>query len=271
MPTPPEDIAFDKASSDYDASFTYSLTGRLQRESVWRYLSSCEYLYSPRSILELNCGTGEDACWLAGRGHRVVATDLSGEMIRRTEAKIKSRGAEGITAFMYDMRKLPEGLGSKLFEIVFSDFGGLNCLSPEEIRQLFKSVFLLLPEGGRFIAVVMGRHCLQEQAYFLLKGNREQAFRRQKKGAVAANVSGVTQATWYYDPEELKALSGAGYVVRSLRPVGFGIPPSYLDRFFQKKTVLRSLLVALEKAASPFRSAARYADHYYIEFEKQSS
>ena len=32
-------------------------------------------------VLELNCGTGEDAVFLARRGVRVLATDLSGAMV----------------------------------------------------------------------------------------------------------------------------------------------------------------------------------------------
>src|SRR6516225_7227127 len=44
-------------------------------------------------VLELACGTGESACWLAERrGARVVGLDRSPRMIQRAEQKARARG-----------------------------------------------------------------------------------------------------------------------------------------------------------------------------------
>ena len=46
-------------------------------------------------VLELACGTGESACWLAERrGARVVGLDRSPRMIQRAEQKARARGLE---------------------------------------------------------------------------------------------------------------------------------------------------------------------------------
>jgi methylase of polypeptide subunit release factors len=43
-----------------------------------------------RTILELGCGTGNDAARLAGEGYSVTATDLSGEAVEQARANFRS-------------------------------------------------------------------------------------------------------------------------------------------------------------------------------------
>src|ERR1700704_2474309 len=43
-----------------------------------------------RTVLELGCGTGNDAARLAGEGYSVTAVDLSGEAIGQAKAKFGS-------------------------------------------------------------------------------------------------------------------------------------------------------------------------------------
>ena len=66
---------FDALAADYDRSFTASAIGQRMRAAVWRRLDTA---FAPgERVLELNCGTGEDAVHLAERGVRVLATDVS--------------------------------------------------------------------------------------------------------------------------------------------------------------------------------------------------
>jgi len=55
--------AFDQLAADYDQRFTYSIIGRAQRDSILKILSNT--FKANDNILELNCGTGEDAIFLA--------------------------------------------------------------------------------------------------------------------------------------------------------------------------------------------------------------
>ena len=56
---------FDILAPDYDAVFSHSLTGSAQRWITRARLSAFLADKGPLRILEINCGTGEDACWLA--------------------------------------------------------------------------------------------------------------------------------------------------------------------------------------------------------------
>src|SRR5438552_12882828 len=81
---------FDALAPGYDARFTESALGRILRLAVWRWLDRA----FPRGarVLELNCGTAEDARHLGGRGVRVLATDASAEMLDLARAKIDGAG-----------------------------------------------------------------------------------------------------------------------------------------------------------------------------------
>ncbi|MEM7344793.1 MAG: hypothetical protein AAF485_11165, partial [Chloroflexota bacterium] len=68
MTTVTNPIAFDAFASDYDDDFTHSPLGQLLRPRVWHLLGKA--FSSGQHALELTCGTGEDAVWLARRGAR---------------------------------------------------------------------------------------------------------------------------------------------------------------------------------------------------------
>src|ERR1700722_6109350 len=79
--------AFDHLAEDYDQIFTNSLIGRAQRNAVWKVLT--ETFSQNDNILELNCGTGEDAIFLAGSGISVLACDASRQMIVRAKERLR--------------------------------------------------------------------------------------------------------------------------------------------------------------------------------------
>ncbi len=69
----------------YDATFTESSIGRAQRNVVW---SALKRAFRPGDrVLELNCGTGEDALFLAKLGVSVLACDASARMIEVAERR----------------------------------------------------------------------------------------------------------------------------------------------------------------------------------------
>src|SRR5690348_10540712 len=81
---------FDALAADYDRAFTTSTIGRHMRAAVWRRLDA---VFRPGDrVLELSCGTGEDALYLARKGVRVVATDSSPRMLEKARAKVAQAG-----------------------------------------------------------------------------------------------------------------------------------------------------------------------------------
>lgn len=265
---------FDAVARDYDAAFTGTAVGRLLRERVWQILADLGiggfgYLdanNSNQQALELNCGTGEDAVWLAKKGYNVLATDISPAMVALTENKARQNGATGrIQTQMCSFAEVGNLEGP--FDLVFSNFGGLNCASPEELRKLSLDLQKLTNPGGLFVAVVMSRFCWQETLYFLLKRKLSEAFRRLSRKPVNARLDEKTAVpTWYYSPDEIRRYF-PDFQAKRVLPVGFWLPPSYLNPFFEKRPRLLGLLNFLEKNGAPAWFAPA-ADHFLICFEK---
>lgn len=256
---------FDIAAPVYDQTFTHTVIGKLQRDLVYRNVM---YHLNPdtvREILEINCGTGEDAVWLSRQGYRVTATDISEQMINTAQQKDPS----GEIVFQQaDINVLLTIFPDQSFEMIFSDFGGLNCLSQTELTAFFENANQLLTANGQLLLVIMPKNTLWEHAYFLAKGKWRSAFRRLQP-KVTANLDGESVVTYYYNPKDIQQMAQPYFTVTRVRPVGFFIPPSYLEPFLKNKKYLTAILEFLENTIRNIRFLSRYSDHYFIALQKR--
>lgn len=266
MPKPNQEMEqpFNSIAEIYDTDFTHSKTGVLQRERVHYYLKKQLSNRSNLSVLELNCGTGEDALWLAKQGCSVLATDISETMVLVAKEKVSKAGLDAeITCKVLNIETLDSLGHSVKYDFIFSDFGGLNCVAPKDLKKISASLQRLLHPNGRFIGVIMSRFCWWETLYFTLKGQFKKAWRRQKKEAIAAPLTPTTTVdTWYYSPKEFSQLLQEKFEYEAVHPIGFMLPPSYLDNWFKNKPFLMRILNRLEKISPSFCS--KWSDHYLI-------
>jgi ubiquinone/menaquinone biosynthesis C-methylase UbiE len=253
---------FDSASSKYDAEFTFSNIGKAQRRMVFKYLNPIIHQDKKLSILELNCGTGEDAIQFSKLGHHVIATDISKGMINLAQAKSKN-----VNFQIQDIKALQEESFETKFDLIISNFGGFNCLSKSEIETFFKTASRLLHPNGKIVLVIMPKYCLWEKLYFSLKGDFKNAKRRQTSESVIANVDGAKVKTWYYNPEDITSITKGHYNTEKVKPIGITIPPSYLEKSFLSKQPFLSILKSIDNLMTgSFWS--KYADHFLIELHK---
>ncbi|WP_052597340.1 bifunctional 2-polyprenyl-6-hydroxyphenol methylase/3-demethylubiquinol 3-O-methyltransferase UbiG [Aureispira sp. CCB-QB1] len=255
---------FNSIAKVYDREFTHTQIGVLQRKRVYNYLQRYVSTYSNCSVLELNCGTGEDAIWLAKQGCSVLATDISERMVAVTKEKVLENKLEtNITCQRLGIQDLEQLNSNDKYDLIFSDFGGLNCVSPKELKKISIVLQRLLKPNGRFIGVVMSRFCWWETLYFTFKGQFKKAWRRKAKEAIAAPLTlATTVDTWYYSPKEFGHLLQMEFHCQQAYPIGFMLPPSYLDNWFKNKPSLLRGLNQLEKWTP--KVCARWSDHYMI-------
>ena len=98
-----------------------------------------------RTILELGCGTGNDAARLAGEGYSVTAIDLSGEAIGHAQARFGSM----VRFMVADMTKrLPFPDGD--FDAVMSNVA-MHMFPDGVTRSVFAEVGRLVRPGGLFL------------------------------------------------------------------------------------------------------------------------
>lgn len=256
---------FDLHAPAYDANFSDAHTGALYRQLVHDYLK--KYLPDGKlSILEVNCGTGVDALFLAGLGHSVLATDVSPEMIRLANKKLMNITLPYPPKFkVYDVKEAE--LPGSDFDVVFSNFGGLNCLSPDELKASLQHFYRCLKPGGRLIVVVMPPFCAWESFYFFLRLRWKQIFRRAASNPVLVELDGVKIKTWYYLPSFFKD-NLPGWQLERLQPVGIALPTPSMDPMLRHRPRLSRFLFRMEEKLSRFSSLAALSDHFLIDLKR---
>ncbi len=200
---------FDKIAPAYDELFTNTAIGKMQRNIICKYLDESLSTNHQLNILELNCGTGEDAVYFAKKGFSVVATDVSDEMLKITEDKINNFGLSNyITTQKIDLINPSDFNFEQKFDLVFSNFGGLNCVDKEALKNLSVVLSGILNDRGRIIFVIMPNFSLWESFYFLMKIKIDKVFRRASTKPLNVNLNGGNVQTFYYSPKEIANIFG---------------------------------------------------------------
>ncbi|MEO8764204.1 MAG: class I SAM-dependent methyltransferase [Ginsengibacter sp.] len=259
---------FDLLAPTYDADFTDSNIGGLQRERVWLFLQKLlSTKEGPLRILEINCGTGNDALRLAAAGHTVIASDASAAMIIKAKEKLAISGSGLEVDFVVcSFSDLPWLSRNGEFDLVFSNFGGLNCIDHKALGRLTKNLYSITRPGAHLFFVVMGRCCLWEIFYYSIKGKFGTAFRKFKK-YVKFTANGATMTVCYYSPHGIKKIYKRYFSFLEQHPVGLFIPPSYLEERFQLRPHWLKRLNSYERKFG-YSFLSLFADHFCITFKK---
>lgn len=259
--------AFDDIAQSYDVLFTRSLTGVAQRNIVRRFLKS--RIAPGMEIFEVNCGTGEDALFMADSGCSVTATDASEEMIRQCLSKSTAAGGKNNPVFITaGISEVVPVSGGKKYDLIFSNFSGLNCIDESELTEAARHFNEILKPGGHLIFILFGTNCTWEKFYFFLKGKRKEMNRRKSRGPVHVKLMDSGIDVFYYSPKEISRLFKNYFDAVTTRPVGFFLPPTYLEHFFNRKKRLFRLLAFADRMTGSLSFLSNRADHYIIEMKK---
>lgn len=261
--------SFNSVAESYDRTFTDSKIGALQRSAVHQYLESRVLGRQPLSILELGCGTGEDALYFAERGNTVTATDVSTAMLEQTVAKAENHGLSNrIRTLPLDLQA-PEAFALEgPFDLVFSNFGALNCIDSGSLRKLGSFLEKKMAPGGAIVVVVMPQACLWETLYFLSRARPQAAFRRFSREPVSAPVGRDTVLTWYHSPRVLRRSFGEAFVTTAVVPIGLAVPPSFLESWAGRHPHVLATLARIDNGLRPLSPLASIADHALIHLER---
>lgn len=252
----------------FDSVHARSAVGQLQRKQVWSYLEGITPHLDGLEILELNCGTGDDALLFSEKGFNIVATDVSEEMLKVTIQKANQFSMQNkISSHYLDLDAFDETLFDKKFDLVFCNFGVTNCINPDSLKKFLHKIPSILSPGGRFVAVVMPKFCLWESLYMLLKFRFRRAFRRMTNRGVFTDLHGSNLKTWYYNPTRIKKWAGSKFKVVATNPVGFALPPSQLESNFTRKKGFLLRLNKLEKKFQRVSILSALADQFIIDLQ----
>lgn len=251
--------AFDAVAADYDRAFTETPIGRRMRAAVWRRLDA---VYGPGDrVLELNCGTGEDAVHLARRGVRVLATDAAPAMVDVASRKVRAAGVEGLVRVApLAIEQVSDALGC--FDGVLSNFGGLNCVA--DLPRAAAGIASCVRPSGVVVLVVMGPTVPWEWAWFLGHGAPGRAFRRLGRGGVAWRGTRIR----YPSIRALRHAFAPHCRLERVAAVGGLLPPPFANAWASRHPRLTARLDRAERALETMWPLPGLADHYLAELRR---
>lgn len=119
------------------------------------YLAGIAAKHNVRTVAEFACGTGKMTALLCGRGFKVVASDISAEMLNEARRSCPSPNALFV---QQDMRHLQLTRAADM-AVCVND--GVNYLKPAELAPFFQKVAANLVPGGPFVFDVSSAHKLR--------------------------------------------------------------------------------------------------------------
>lgn len=265
--------AFDALASAYDALYgpeENAVMAWMRRQSL--DLLKAVFPVGSR-LLEIGCGTGDEAVALAAAGRPVVATDLSPRMAAVTQAKARAAGlADHVTALAVPAAGVGLLRPGRPFNGAYASFGALNC--EHDLSRLAASLSRLVALGGGFVCSVMPRCSPFEITWFLLHGRPRLALRRFKRGwqaaAIGPDVDGVrlTVPTRYLTLDDLRRAFEPHFAFRRSMSLALLLPPPYLDPVFRRHRRLFSTLAKLERRLRTRRPWRAWGDHIAVVFRR---
>lgn len=222
--------AFDEQSVIFDQLYSGNAIVQYKRDRVRQHVQ--QYLLPHSRILELNAGTGEDAVYFAGKGYRVHATDISTGMQQVLHEKVQAHGLNKVvTTEICSFTELGQLQYRGPFDLIFSNFAGLNCT--DRLNEVLLSLPPLLKPGGIITLVILPPFCLWETS-LALKGKFKTAFRRSFNKPVKAHVEGHYFQCWYYPPSYITKVLSNSFDLLGLEGLCTIVPPSYMENFAEK-------------------------------------
>jgi ubiquinone/menaquinone biosynthesis C-methylase UbiE len=202
---------FDCVAAAYSNLWSDTLVGRLQRRAFWRF--ALPLFHSGDTVLDLGCGTGDDALHFTRAGINVVGIDASPEMVRIA----RERGVDGRLCRIEDL----DCLGTK-FDGAISDFGALNCVP--NLAPVCAALARLIQPGGSLAVCVMGRVCAWETVWYLLRGDPRKAMRRWR----GVSTSSLSSKVYYPTVKSMARAFAPEFRLEQTAGIGIFVPPSFV-------------------------------------------
>ncbi len=251
--------AFNTVAAIYDESFNVSPVVYRLRSKVYHAIESRKQ--PPASILDINCGTGIDAMYFAGKGMEVTGIDISSNMIGQCRQKAEKLQLKNLKFYVISYEHLSQNLNGA-FDLVLSNFGGLNCV--ENLDMVANQLSALTKQGSYFIAVVMPPFSLWDMITGVIKGKWNYAFRRLRKQVRATGFGNESFDVFYHSPNNFISAFKEWFTLEQMTGFNIVSPSPSSVGFAQRHRRLSSLLIQVDELIENIPIIRSAGDHYML-------
>lgn len=267
-PTQDVPAAFDAHAENYD-DVALSALGRVYRDRVRRHLSPS--LAPGSRVLDLGCGTGLDAVWMAEHGCTVVGLDASEAMLEHATDRARGAGLSAACRFVQaDLNALGEcGFDDLQFDLVLANFGAINCVGA--LAQFGSELGRAVRPGGRAVLVPMSPMSPTERLQALLTGNKTLWSRRRSidlrhRSDVPGYEGLVVQ---YFSAQAVGTALSPWFAEIGIEALGVVLPTFEQRALVEHRPALLSTLRRLDLLLSPLAVRLSMGDHQVVVLERK--
>lgn len=160
--------AFNRAATVIDAVPQRNPVNAWMRETSRREILAA---FPPgAALLEIGCGTGADATFLAERGYRIAALDISDEMVEAARERVRSEGlASRVQLWRGRLSEVAEDLERSAWFPFDGAYANFSLTYEDSLRDLARTVYRLLRPGAPFVFTLPNKLCLSEPLIAMIR------------------------------------------------------------------------------------------------------
>src|SRR5712691_561061 len=187
------------------------------------------------ALIEIGCGTGADAVFLAEQGRRIAAFDISDRMVELARQRVATRKLERtVLLWRGRLNEVTAELSRSRWCPFDGAYASFSLAYEESLQDVARLVHSLLKLGARFVFTVPNRLCVSNLAAAVVRLRIRRAVERFED-PIWVTIRGTTVRVRTYTQARVRAILKGLFEVEGIAglPV-FMLPPSLYNPSFER-------------------------------------
>ena len=177
------------------------------------------------ALVEIGCGTGADAVFLAERTYRIAAFDISDRMVEISRKRVATQKLEGrVLVWRGRLKEVADELSRSQWCPFDGAFANFSLAYEESLREVAQTVYGLLKPRARFVFTLPNKLCVSEPAIALVRLRIRRALGRFCE-PLLATIHGTTVRVHVYTTARVRKILQGLFEIEATTGVPVFMPP----------------------------------------------